>query len=89
MENTLYKKIIEERNRSKNSDHSGCELEALSKIWVIAFINDDKLPKTFHIGTVRMSKYAMEHMLIRLGVDASVTLNNCLNGASFDITLNS
>lgn len=89
MENTIYEKIIEERNHSRKNDPLGCELEALSKIWVIAFINNDKLPKSFHIGTVRMSKYAMEHMLLRLGIDATVTLNNCLNGASFDITLNS
>lgn len=88
MENTLYKKIIEERNRLKKNDPYGCELEALSQILVIYFLNDDQLPKSFHIKTVRMSKYAMEHMLLRLGVDSSISLNNCLNGASFDITLN-
>lgn len=88
MKSEFYEKIINERDSSKKNDPTGVELELLSHLWHLAFINDDQLPESFNLNRVHMSKYAIENIFARLGINADVKLTTCSNGASFKVILN-
>ncbi|MCI8361596.1 MAG: hypothetical protein HFJ41_00250 [Clostridia bacterium] len=89
MVNSIYEKIINERNSlTKKRDPNGFELDVLSYLWGLAFINNDKLPESFNLDNIHMSKYVIENLLHRLSINATVTLTNCSHGASYCIKLN-
>lgn len=89
MENNIYSRIIAERNILKKIDPIGFQLEALSQILVLAFTNNDTLPKTFTLENVLISEYNLTAMLTRLGIDAEVTILNCSFGASYRVVQSS
>lgn len=89
MVNSIYERIINERDSlTKKGDPNDFELDVLLNLWGLAFINDDQLPKSFNLDNIHMSKYAVESLLARLGVNATVTLTTCSHGASYCIKLN-
>lgn len=90
MMDSIYQKIIEERNRSKLKDPIGFETEALSQLMLLAFENDkepDTLPKHFRIENVFMTLNSIRLMFGRMGIKANIIPLSSSNGASFDVTL--
>lgn len=90
MVNSIYQKIIEERNLSKLTDPVGFETEALSQLMTIAFENEqspDTLPKHFRIDNVFMTLNSVNLMFQRMGISANVFPASSSNGASFEVTL--
>lgn len=86
---SIYQKIIEERNRSKLTDPIGFETEALSQLMVLAFENDkapDSLPKHFRIENVFMTLNSVKRMFKRMEIKADI-IPVSSNGASFEVTL--
>lgn len=90
MMDSIYQKIIEERNRSKLKDPVGFETEALSQLMLLAFENEkapDSLPKHFHIENVFMTLNSVRLMFKRMEIKANIVPVSSSNGASFEVTL--
>lgn len=90
MMDSIYQKIIEERNRSKLKDPVGFEREALSQLMLIAFENEkapDTLPKNFRIENVFMTLNSVRLMFQRMEITVNIIPATSSNGASFDVTL--
>lgn len=87
---SIYQKIIEERNRSKLTDPIGFETEALSQLMTLAFENEkepDTLPKHFHIKNVFMTLNSVQLMFKRMQIKADIIPTSSSNGTSFEVTL--
>ncbi len=90
MMNSIYQKIIEERNRSKLKDPIGFETEALSQLMLLAFENDkepDTLPKHFRIENVFMTLDSVRLMFRRMEIKVDIIPVSSSNGAYFNVTL--
>lgn len=82
--NTIYQRIIDEKNRTTNA----FELDVLGQLLLIVFKNKerpDELPEKFTIKNVLLSQDIVEDIFERLHINAVVSLKLRYYGCTYDV----